>query len=82
MTILWPFFPFFQEAGIISRGPADRRPGDHRVAASLQEGVIGRADVAEVAAVEDHLDVLVLGRQRRRIAGVPSVEALSMKMCS
>ena len=55
---------------------------DHRVAAGLQEGVIGRADVAEIAAVDDDLDVLVLGRQPPQDRRVRSVEALSMKMCS
>ena len=42
----------------------------------------GRADVAEVAGVDDDLDVVVGGGERRRMATVESVEALSMKMCS
>ncbi len=74
MTILCAFFPPGQELG-------DQRHGllqvghqrYHRVAAGLENGVIGRTDVAEVAAVEDHLDILVLGGQaaenRRRRVG-------------
>ena len=64
MTILQPLSHLLQELGDqLGRLLQVGHEGNHGVAVGLKHAVIGRADVAEIAAVDDYLDVLVLGRQ-------------------
>ena len=72
-------FPPRRTPGSGPAGPAGRRQYCITASPGLEQPVEGRADMAEVARVDDHLDTLVVRADPRRISTVRSLEALSMK---